>query len=122
MNHEDTYAALRADVLARHFALGKFWRANHSTNVNLLGELGGELPAHGKLRYQTCFTAPCVPRRPPDQGAAYETPVDRPASEDTPAHGISDTERWRVWTHDRSNALKMNGVRLIQLCVEHRLG
>jgi hypothetical protein len=31
-------------------------------------------------------------------------------------------ERWRVMRHDRTNALLMTGLRLISLCVEHRLG
>ncbi len=134
MNHEQTYARVRADVLARHFALGKFWRANHFTNVNLLGELGGTLPRPGEMRTQSCFTAACVPRRAPyrtDPASpvvpptpVYDTP-DTPGTlpnDDDPAHGICDMERWRVWTHDHTNGLKISGLRLIHLCIEHRLG
>jgi hypothetical protein len=115
--HEQIYSHLRADVLARHFALGKFWRVNHFTNVNLLGEMGDcFLPGPTKKTTRPCFTRACLPRR--SGHPVYETP-DAAGKVMT---NISAQERWRVWNHDRTNPLLMTGLRLIHLTVEHRLG
>jgi hypothetical protein len=69
----------------------------------------------------------CVPR---DGGVPKYEEVSDPQGR--PGHGqtdnfpnllrISDVERWRVWYHDRGNALTMTGLRALQLCAEHRLG
>ncbi len=114
--HEQIYSQLRTKVLARHFALGKFWRANHFTNINLLGEIGDcFMPDHGKKTIRHCFTAACLPRR--SGHPIYETPDTK-----NEVINIPELERWRVWNHDRTNALLMTGLRLIHLSVEHRLG
>jgi hypothetical protein len=127
MTHEQTYVALRNAVLSRHFALGKFWRANLFTNVNVLGEISeGEFRSSPAPLKRACGTDPCVPRR---GGTPSYREVNDPAGR--PGHGsdgfpnpvaIPDLERWRVWYHDRGNALLMTGLRSLQLCVEHRLG
>lgn len=119
--HERIYASLRADVLARHFALGRFWRTNHFTNLNVLGETGDcFVPPPGQVKTRTCFTAPCVPRRLGQP--VYQTPEHPPEPTADQPHAVTEKERWRVWNHDHANALTMTGMRLIHLCTEHRLG
>lgn len=112
---EDTYGSLRADVLARCFPLSKFYRANHFSNINILGQIGTcfHPTPGGKATLRLCFTPPCVPRR--NDRPIYDTDA-------TIVHNVSEVERWRVWNHDRTNALTMTGLRLIQLCVDHRAG
>lgn len=127
-SHEEAYVALRNAVLARHFALGRFWRANHFTNVNVLGEAAAsEFAVDAAPIRRRCGTPACVPRR---AGSPAYTEVVDPHGR--PGHGadsgfpnlanLPDVERWRVWYRDRTNALMMSGLRSLQLCVEHRLG
>jgi hypothetical protein len=111
--HAAIYGSLRRDLMARHFALGKFWRANLFTNLNVLGDISrSDFAEPGQTRIRQCLKQPCVPRT--QSGPAYRAEQD-------PVE-IDELQRWRVWSHDRTNALKMTGLRSIQLCVEHRLG
>lgn len=118
ITHEDLYKQLRANVLARHFALGRYWRANHFTNENFLGEAPPTLPPHGETATVKCWVEWSAPRR---KVGGQETSLYESAEEirDRPDLVL---ERWRVMRHDRTNALLMTGLRLISLCVEHRLG
>ena len=124
---ESIYASLRADLLSRHFPLGHFWRTNHFTNVNVLGQIGDcFVPPAGHVRKRDSDIRPCLPRL--SGHARYVTPAVDPIGDRVPKPieqtplGVSEVERWRVWNHDHGNGVLMTGLRLMQLCVDHRLG
>jgi hypothetical protein len=89
------------------------------------------LPEAGSSKVLPCIATACLPRRAAQRtdpsapesptAFAYETAA-RVDDDSMPAQGLTEVERWRVWRHDHTNALKMTGLRLVQLCVEHRLG
>ena len=116
-NHEDLYAQLRATILARHFALGRFSRANHFTSRNELGARDSH-PVGGQTRIRFDCQKHWV--RPTD--ATGELIYDDAEHFPSLAEPSQTIERWRVMRHDRSNALLMTGMRLISLAVEHKLG
>ena len=65
---ERVYQNLRAQILARHFAMGRYYPAYHFTNGNSLGEWPGcALPANGVAQI-TCDNSCCVPRKPENGG------------------------------------------------------
>jgi hypothetical protein len=120
-SHSEIYGTLRAAILARHFALRKFSRADYFTNQTVLGEIPDwDVPPGGSAnspRIRPCGRPPRVPRR--NGRNLYGWPG---ASANAPPQGISGHERWRIWNHDHTNALSMTGMRLIHLCVDFRLG
>ncbi|MBL8699459.1 MAG: hypothetical protein JNK67_13870 [Alphaproteobacteria bacterium] len=122
---EATYATLRSHVLARHFAVGRYFPAYHFGNGHVLGEFAAcRLPRAGTVRIG-CAQDGCVPRTwrrrrnaEPEMVPHYATAAALRALRE-PRQSI---ERWRVWRRDRTNALLMSGMRIAGLAVEHRLG
>ena len=122
---EQTYAKLRAQMLARHFALGRYFPAYHFGNGQVLGEFPAcQLPATGTRRIG-CAQDGCLPRVPHPQHSGGAIMLPRYADSAAlralpePARAI---ERRRVWRRDRSNALLMAGMRITGLSIEYRLG
>jgi hypothetical protein len=122
---EDVYQSLRAQILARHFAVGRYYPAYHFTSGNGLGEWPRcLLPRDGVARIgcgKSGSPAACVPNDLMADGRW----VPRYTSADSVLAmeaGQQAVERWRVWRHDRTNALTMAGLRITSLSIEHRLG
>jgi hypothetical protein len=101
------YARIRAQLLARNFALGRFFRTNFYGEKNLLGD----------RRNFDGVSAKCLAaerQRPP----AY-----RNAEELLNLDEAGGTfERWRIFRHDRENPVMLTGMRLIDAAVEFHLG
>lgn len=112
MAHTALYGAIREAILARHFALGRHWRANHFTNDNHFGEA----PLPGADERIGCTAADSGPA-PVRQGLPL---FEHPTQLLEQSHLA--IERWRVFRHERANPLMMTGLRLVSLAVEHRLG
>ncbi|GAB7186751.1 hypothetical protein ATKI12_6582 [Kitasatospora sp. Ki12] len=99
------YGDLRASLLSRHFALGRYFRTNYLSLFNLLGDLS-------------------EPEAPPDNAS---TPRIRPssygsASDLLATDELQKKERWRIAKHQRENPLMFSSQMLICLSVEHYLG
>jgi hypothetical protein len=137
MNHAALYSELRCQLLSRHYALGRYWRANHFTDVyNQLAAWPLTHDTHP--RNFACVNAqgtPCdkVGERPkqwtgpaPVGSGLYiaELPIYPDANTliQAPDGSQLALERWRIFRHDRSNSLMNTGLRLISLCVDHQLG
>ncbi|MBM3521633.1 MAG: hypothetical protein FJX57_01635 [Alphaproteobacteria bacterium] len=120
---EATYAQMRSHILARHFAVGRYFPAYHFGNGHVLGEFPEcALPAKGKLRI-ACSRDGCVPRtRARRAGAVLEPHYADAASLLALSEPQRTLERWRVWRRDRTNPLLMAGLRIAGLAIEHRLG
>ena len=126
-DHEQLYSSLRADILARHFSLNRYTRADLFNMESFLGTLipardddggaspGGiswEIPTSPQLINGIPMPGPGVP--------LYSDAIDlRSKLRDG---SLPQTERWRWVKHDRTNSLLMTGIRIISLCVDARLG
>jgi hypothetical protein len=110
----ELYGELRAAVLSRHFAIGRYFRANQLSLFNVLGSLRD-----------------AESQRPPDtddielgcdaqrvRSGTYTSAADLL----TKSRAIQEAERWRVADHGRENPLMYSSLLLICLAVEHRLG
>ena len=102
--HADLYHQLRTNLWARHFALGRYWRANYFAEMNYLGQWPKSYSS----------TTKC--------GSLFERPSAFTGAGELRDKAELKFERWRVMRHDRSNPLQWAGLNLIELCVEHRLG
>ncbi|HEV8309133.1 MAG TPA: hypothetical protein VGW35_15850 [Methylomirabilota bacterium] len=99
---ERLYAELRADTLARHYALGRFFRANHFSTGNFLGQ-------------RKSFDCRALWQMTP---GVYNSAAGLRQLDPAP----QTRERWRIFLHNRENPLMMTGMRLAQLAMEHALG
>ena len=128
---EDAYSGLRAQVLARHFFLSCYARADHFDMEAHLGDRGPLEPDNreaspgGIVWHRPQYAPP--PRRLPDGSwraiAArdlYQNADDLQSKLKTGV--LSEIERWRWAKHDRTNSLLMTGIRLACLAIEARLG
>ena len=114
MSHIELYGALRRAILARHFALGRFNRANHFTNDNHFGEMPP--PGSAGPTRVGCLDLDSGPAPVRNGVPLYEHPSGLLGREEL------KNERWRVFRHERANPLMMTGLRLVSLAMEHRLG
>jgi hypothetical protein len=116
MPHIELYGQLRQAILARHFALGRFNRANHFSNDNHLGEF--PVPRAGENLRQGCIDFGDGPLPVPMRNGIplYQQATDLLSRPDL------QLERWRVLRHERANPLMMTGLRLVSLSIEHHLG
>ena len=108
------YGDLRATLLARHFAVGRYFRANYVSIDNRLGVLhAGGSPSSGDIddRDLGCDREIVRP-------STYASAVDLLGKDSA----TQTLERWRVADHDRENPLLFSGQLLICLAVEHHLG
>src|SRR4051812_41034866 len=115
---EDLYAHLRANLLARHFALGRYFRANYFTTWNDLGVRPPE-----KRREYCCSEhwQPAAAYSPSpfgekllkkENGLLEIIRKNDSASATMKAKlGLEQfkVERWRVMNHERENPLMMTG-------------
>lgn len=106
--HLELYGELRAILTARHFARGRYFRANHFSHDNTLGQLGNG-PVPPGLRNTPFFS---------ERPASYQTL--------TAMLDLSDaellTERWRIGSRDRDNPILYDGVFVTCLAIEYHLG
>jgi hypothetical protein len=109
---EALYADLRAATLARHYALGRYFRANFFSTGNFLGIQ--------KARSVDCRTPwQKVPKRHSGQPPEGYDGADDLLHVEEPRQTL---ERWRVVRRNRENPVMMTGMRLAQLAIEHKLG
>ncbi len=123
--HEGLYRRLRALSLARHFALGRYWRRNLASQDNKLGAWrGGLTPRRGGPR--GVATHDCGDtgwRRPTKSQFPFQKPEDLYSGDtDLRDRPDLDVERWRVFRRGDENFIMSTGYRVIGLCVEHLLG
>ncbi|HEX5703901.1 MAG TPA: hypothetical protein VFX97_11920 [Pyrinomonadaceae bacterium] len=128
---EDAYSGLRAQILARHFFLSRYARADHFDMEAHLGDPGPLEPDNreaspGGIVWHRPQIAPPL-RRLPDGSLVgipardlYENADDLQSK--LRAGVLSEIERWRWAKHDRTNSLLMTGIRLSCLAIEARLG
>ncbi|HET7089225.1 MAG TPA: hypothetical protein VFL17_11275 [Anaerolineae bacterium] len=109
----DLYGKLRVELLTRHFAYGRYFRAN------LISESGtklGNLP--GVANCDTCIAPAEIddPWKPPKKLRMdnYTTLLALPEP-------VQMRERWRIGRHDRDNPLLWSGILFTCLAIEHHL-
>ena len=118
--HGALYGELRAQVLARFFAYGRYFRANHLALANTLGSVrnSASVPdtdpeqANRDSGAVTCENRSMV--RPTPYADAAGLLGQDPA--------VQEVERWRVADHDRENPLLYGSQLLVALTVEHLFG
>lgn len=117
------YGVLRAQILSRHFAVGKYFRADHLSFANHLGVIhakgstSGDTqndPVHGCLWSEAEVTQPKIY----NDAASFLTLGDDPPA----GNGQRTFERWRIGDHDRINPLMYSGQLMVCLAVESVLG
>jgi hypothetical protein len=118
------YGMLRAQLLSRHFAVGRYFRADHLSWYNTLGvvhQSGSATPPTGNDRYHQCLWSA--------NQSPNEAVVVMPGSVYPDANTLgtlpADTglfERWRVGDHQRANPLMASGQLMACLAVETWLG
>jgi hypothetical protein len=117
--HAELYGKLRAALLSRHFAFGRYFPANYLSLYNHLGSLHASVSAadanHDDAALPACDGQTTVtPSAYPDANGLVELTRNDPAT--------ALIERWRVADHERENPLMFSGQLLTCLAVEHRLG
>ena len=116
------YGELRAQILSRHFALGRHFRADHlcfSNNLGVLHQNGS-----GSLDTQNDLIHGCL-WGPPGSDAEVAQPNSVYPSAPkllTLAKHKRLFERWRVGDHQRVNPLMYSGQLMVCLAVELALG
>jgi hypothetical protein len=113
--HAQLYGELRAQLLSRFFAFGRYFRANHLSLVNELGYVNRE--ASNPPKDADDPVVDCdhhVIERPTAYANAAKL-LDLPLDAQT-------TERWRVAVHGRENPLLYGSQLLLALAIEHALG
>lgn len=109
---EKLYAELRASILARQFALGRYFRANYFSTGNYLG-----IRTAKSIDCRTPWQK--TPKSPPGR---RQEGYDSAADLLTLAPALQDKERWRVILHERENPLDYSGAWLCRLAIEYHLG
>jgi hypothetical protein len=116
----ELYGELRAELLSRHFALGRYFRADLLCFSNRLGVVhqdGSKTPDTGNDPVHGCLWSPdqAVVQQPvcvyQDADALLALPADQALF-----------ERWRVGDHWRINPLMYSGQLMACLAVETALG
>ncbi|MEI7526697.1 MAG: hypothetical protein WCJ95_20280 [Mariniphaga sp.] len=110
------YSKLRANVFARHFAIGRYWRRNIFSEQSHLGN---------KLSMQ-CENKAGRPKKQDGSNLysnAGELIDNSKRDENAPnRYGPLNPERWRVARREHANPLLQSGMHLTQLAVEAKLG
>jgi hypothetical protein len=122
-HHAELYEQLRSAVLARHFALGRYFRANHVAMQNHLGSLHNHPPAADPSTDPTPgdrddADVSCASRHEVRPWNVYDSAAEfrnLSASE-------QEDERWRVVTHMRENPLMQGPYLFTALAIEYALG
>ncbi len=126
---ESLYGELRAKTLARHYALGRYWRADCFTTQNRLGvrppaarywdrdQVARHSPLPGLSGADALLQAEKVALVAGALGS-----LTGASDQAMQAYRSLSRLRWQVVVHERENALCMTGMRLIQLSLEHRAG
>lgn len=130
-----TYGELRSSLLSRHFAFGRYFRANHLALSNELGVLHDHGVAPNArddkddVEIKSWRTKPwrakLVRPKKYDPGivddAGQYIYSDAPDLQEKLTAGQLGLERWRVGDHIRENPLLLTGQLLTCLAVEHHL-
>jgi hypothetical protein len=118
MTHEQLYAQLRAELLARHFSLNRYTRADHFDQQAFLGrQRGAAFRFHNASPGGITWAPPANP--------ATGRPLYRTAGQlraKLRSGALPESERWRWAKHDRTNSLIQSGVRMVSLAIDLRLG
>lgn len=114
--HAILYGQLRAQLLARHFAFGKYFRANHVSLWNRLGSTHRQ--GSGTSVDQDDKAVGCT-NREAARPSAYGDAAGLLAATGTVA---GEVERWRVHDHGRENPLMLGSQLFVALAIEHSLG
>jgi hypothetical protein len=115
----ELYGQLRAELLSRHFALGRYFRADHLSIFNYLGvvhQAGSGTSDDLNDRVHGCVWSPgqaslVRPGTYTDASGLLAMPDDQALF-----------ERWRVGEHSRANPLMYSGQLMVCLAVETMLG
>src|SRR5688572_3356713 len=118
MTHEELYAQMRAEILARHFCLSRYTRADLFDGEAFIGtRTKAADDAHnaspGGITWE-------IPKNPKTKRKLYVNAVSLRRKLRTGA--LPEHERWRWAKHDRTNALIQTGVRMISLAIDLQLG
>jgi hypothetical protein len=113
------YGALRSGILSRHFALGRYFRADQLSIFNHLGvvqQAGSGTPKFENDAVHGCLWSPgqaslVQPSTYANAAGLQALPPGQPLF-----------ERWRVGDHDRANPLMYSGQLMVCLAVETTLG
>jgi hypothetical protein len=108
------YGELRATLLARHFAIGRYFRTNYLSLTNYLGCL--HRPGSGKSADEDDIEIGCDAERV--HPSKYISAADLVGKDEV----TQRRERWRVTMHGRENPLLFSSQLLICLAVERFLG
>ncbi len=117
---ETTYSRLRADILARHFSLSCYARADLFDMEANLGIRTAAADSDSNASPGGIAWALPTVNGSPGAASLYSDAADLEAK--LRDNRVSPDELWRWTKHDRTNALLMTGVRLIPLAVEAKLG
>jgi hypothetical protein len=117
VTHEQLYSRLRAEILARHFSLNRYTRADHFDLEAFLGDqktvaADDDNACAGGISWSIPRTGRNVP--------LYQDAID--LRKQLGRKRASQVERWRWAKHDRTNALLQTGFRLVSLCIDARAG
>lgn len=118
MTHEELYARLRAETLARHFALSRYTRADHFDQQAFLG-------TRKRAADDNHNASPGgITWSPPTDPAKGEPLYANPAALIAGLAGgtLPESERWRWAKHDRTNSLMQTGARMVSLAIDLSLG
>jgi hypothetical protein len=119
MTIDELYGELRAEVLSRHFALGRYFRADHLSFSNYLGVVhtnSSTTPDTGNDLIHGCLGSTATLVRPSSVYAdSAELLTLMPPD-------LQLFERWRVADHSRANPLMYSGQLMTCLAVETLLG
>lgn len=109
----DLYGKLRAQILTRHFAFGRYFRVDYLSLFNHLGyqHQQGSTGDYNDVELPTCGVGATQP-------STYSSAEDLLLKPEQ----IQLEERWRVANHERENPLMFSGQLMICLATEHHLG
>ena len=111
------YSEFRSEILSRHFALCKYFRANHLALTNTLGYTHDKGNTTQDDRNENCLTCDSIPISPTKYLGADDLKTKLKV---IPNDDIS-VEQWRVFHFDYDNPLMFTGELLTCLAVEHYL-
>jgi hypothetical protein len=117
------YGVLRAQILSRHFALGRYFRADHLSFENLLGvvhQSNGVADGTENDVIHDCIWSDALN----GIGATAVQPTTYTSAADllTKSPGEQLFARWQVADHSRANPLMYSGQLMVCLAVESTLG
>jgi len=120
----DLYGKLRAQILTRHFALGRYFRADYLSLFNHLGYLHQQGSTIGDCNDAELPTCGVGPTQPSTYSVLPLSVGDNSSTADllSKPEAFQVAERWRVANHERENPLMLSGQLMICLATEHYLG